>query len=80
MITSADRLVRAIDAREASLIIGLEKTYCSAEKCRETLITRVARPAGIEPATPGLEGRCSIRLSYGRLSRGRKSTLLTKAN
>ena len=25
-------------------------------------------PAGIEPATPGLEGRCSIRLSYGRLS------------
>ncbi len=27
----------------------------------------VARPAGIEPATAGLEGRCSIRLSYGRL-------------
>ena len=80
MITPADRLVRAIDAREASLIIGLEKTYCLAEKCRETLITGVARPAGIEPATPGLEGRCSIRLSYGRLSRGRKSTLLTKAN
>ncbi len=27
----------------------------------------MARPAGLEPATPCLEGRCSIRLSYGRL-------------
>ena len=27
----------------------------------------VARLAGIEPATPGLEGRCSIRLSYRRV-------------
>ena len=30
----------------------------------------MARPAGLEPATPGLEGRCSIRLSYGRIIPG----------
>ena len=28
---------------------------------------RVARPGGFEPPTCSLEGRCSIRLSYGRM-------------
>jgi site-specific DNA recombinase len=28
----------------------------------------LARPAGLEPATPSLEGSCSIQLNYGRAS------------
>ena len=28
----------------------------------------MARPAGLEPATPGLGNRCSIQLNYGRLA------------
>ncbi len=34
---------------------------------RVVYIAGVVRPAGLEPATSDLEGRCSIHLSYGRL-------------
>ena len=29
--------------------------------------TALARPEGVEPPARGLEGRCSIQLSYGRM-------------
>ena len=51
------------DARErvAALPDGLPDASMSERR------ERMARPAGLEPATPGLEGRCSIQLSYGRV-------------
>ncbi len=35
----------------------------------------MVRPAGFEPATLGLEGRCSIHMSYGRSADNRVEKL-----
>ena len=42
------------------------QTFTAVGWRRKSPAARVVRPAGFEPATLGLEGRCSIHMSYGR--------------
>ena len=43
------------------------RLQCCAQHCRraDDFFLVMAPPAGIEPATTGLEIRCSVQLSYG---------------
>jgi hypothetical protein len=42
---------------------------------RDNALGEMAIPAGLEPATPCLEGRCSIQLSYGTLATATTASL-----
>ncbi len=49
---------------------------CNATSGEDANKGEMVRPEGIEPPTPCLEGRCSIRLSYGRKGVAPKNRLL----
>ena len=60
--------------REAHLVLGAigfgPRSFCLWKYRVERVNPEweLARPAGLEPATPDLEGRCSIQMSYGRVT------------
>ena len=70
-----DQLIRQVlQGRGEAQLGGLSRGLCTnhvtieptAGMAARNLVKTVVRPAGLEPATLCLEGRCSIHLSYGR--------------
>ena len=68
---SAGDLSRAAEQldRAVGIVPGIVRVSGGADRGERVEIfeENVARPAGLEPAAPGLEGRCSLHLSYGRM-------------
>ncbi len=68
MISSTQAEIRNLSATESRITSAIMNPTLLSDCFYWDLLVR---PAGFEPATPCLEGRCSIRLSYGRTRHAR---------
>jgi hypothetical protein len=57
---------RTLSGRSVTYVPSINRNLC----VRAVHMNELAIPAGFEPATIGLEGRCSIQLSYGTTQAG----------
>jgi hypothetical protein len=64
---SVYQAVERLDGKLRGQLVTIGHKY---EKAKSfTLLKEMVRPAGLEPATLCLEGKCSIHLSYGRIEK-----------